>query len=117
MGWPGLPGNEFHDSWDKRLRFALRLFAFMPNDVRFAMMSYAVTYSAEFGPGLLRSFVTPLFGEGPEPYVPAAERAAPSTYVDGDMAAKKEALEMIRNEPSKGTLPSPQVAELDRASS
>ncbi len=113
-GWPGLPGNEFHDSWDKRLRFALSLFWLMPNDVRFAMMSYAVTYSFEYGPGLLRSFATPLFGEGPEPYMPAsAAGKIPNTYVDGDMAAKREALEMIRNQPSKGTLPSPQVAELE----
>ena len=37
-GWPGLPGNEFHDAWNKRLGFALKLFAFMPNPVRAAMM-------------------------------------------------------------------------------
>ena len=66
------------------------------------------------GRGLLRSFATPLFGEGPELYMPAsAAGKIPNTYVDGDMAAKREALEMIRNQPSKGTLPSPQVAELE----
>ena len=24
-GWPGLPGNEFHDSWEKRLGFGVNL--------------------------------------------------------------------------------------------
>lgn len=119
-GWPGLPGNEYHDSWDKRLRFALRLFLFMPNDVRFAMVSYAIAYSLEFGPGLLRSFATPIFGEGPDPYhVPRSNGssgvvAGVDTYIDGDVSAKVEALTMIRDEPTKGTLPSPQVAELER---
>ena len=29
-GWPGLPGNEYHDSWNKRLQFGLSLFVKFP---------------------------------------------------------------------------------------
>ena len=36
------------------------------------------------------------------------------TYIDGDVSAKVEALTMIRDEPTKGTFPSPQVAEMER---
>ena len=68
-GWPGLPGNEFHDSWDKRLRFALSLFWLMPNDVRFAMSYCDVLF--EYGPGCCGA-LRRHFGESPEPYMPAS---------------------------------------------
>mmetsp|Transcript_26078 Transcript_26078/g.61136 ORF Transcript_26078/g.61136 Transcript_26078/m.61136 type:complete len:295 (+) Transcript_26078:1016-1900(+) len=110
-GWPGLPGNEYHDEWNKRLSFALKLFAYMPNEVRLAMMTYAVSYSAEMGPGLLRSFVTPLFGTGPAPYVPTAGSGMARVYTTGDMEAKLEAAKMLAAAPTPGSLPSPQVQE------
>lgn len=37
-GWPGLPNNEYHDRWDRRLRFALELFVKMPAVVAFTMV-------------------------------------------------------------------------------
>ena len=39
-GWPGLPGNEYHETWSARLGFALSLFTKMPNDVRLAMVNH-----------------------------------------------------------------------------
>jgi hypothetical protein len=124
------------------------------------MVAFAVTYSAQNGPTLLRSFLTPLFGSGPAPHFPArriksaaaapaaatapaamaasaaataASAAAPSparsparlaagspalpsreaVYVLGDLEAKREALRFIREAPSKGTLPSPQIADVE----
>ena len=106
-----MPGNEYHDEWNKRLSFALKLFAYMPNEVRLAMMTYAVSYSAEMGPGLLRSFVTPLFGTGPAPYVPTAGSGMARVYTTGDMEAKLEAAKMLTAAPTPGSLPSPQVQE------
>ncbi len=41
-GWPGLPGNERHESWHGRLRFGLSLFLKLPPRVQLAMMGYAV---------------------------------------------------------------------------
>ena len=32
-GWPGLPGNIHHESWNRRLVFALSLFLKMNNKV------------------------------------------------------------------------------------
>ena len=44
-GWPGLPGNEYHDAWHKRLGFGLSLFVRFPPAVALAMMVYAVRFS------------------------------------------------------------------------
>ena len=95
--------------WRKRLSFGLNLFTRFPPQVALAMVFYAVRFSLDFGPSLLRSFASPLFG-GSYPAPPdRRERTArlTSTYVTGDMAAKKEALQML----AKGFgEPSPQVA-------
>lgn len=107
-GWPGLPGNEYHETWDRRLSFALNLFTKMPNDVRLAMVVYAVRFSLAYGPCLLRSLATPLF----QPLDDGATPPSSPTYTTGDTAAKEEALAILRDSPTKGTLPSPQVAEL-----
>jgi len=96
-GWPGLPGNEFHDVWHKRLAFGLNLFVRFPPVVAFSMMVYAVTFTIEYGPTLLRSFATPLFGSDyPAPLDRRSRQdRLTSTYVTGDVAAKREALGML----------------------
>lgn len=112
-GWPGLPGNEYHDAWNKRLAFGVSLFVKFPPTVALTMMVYAVTYSLEYGPALLRSFLTPLFGaDGGMTALerPAINERLTATYVTGDTAAKREALEMLR---VGNGAPSPQVAELE----
>lgn len=109
-GWPGLPGNEYHDAWNKRLAFGLSLFVRFPPEVALSMMVYAVTFSLEYGGSILRSFATPLFGDGVAEFDrPRSRERLAGTYVDGDLAAKREALAMLRE--SRGE-PSPQVAEL-----
>jgi len=92
-GWPGLPGNIHHETWDRRLLFALNLFTKMSNEVRLAMMTYAVKHTATFGPNLLLRSLTPpfLFGSGPLDY----EWVPPSTTT-GDEEAKAEARRMIQ---------------------
>ena len=87
----------------------------MPNQVRLAMVSYAVTFSAEQGPNLLRSFASPIFGWGPEPHVPLRDRhRTHAPYTSGDLDAKAEAAKMLSAQPTAGSLPSPQVAETIR---
>jgi len=114
-GWPGLPGNEYHDSWEKRLQFGISLFVRFPPVVALSMMLYAVTFTLEYGPNVLRSFATPLFGEGGgvEPYDQRVVSARlTGTYIEGDMAAKREALAMLAAGNGEA---SPQVAELAEA--
>lgn len=94
-GWPGLPNNQFHDRWDKRLQFGLNIFVRMPFDVASALVVYAIAYTLKFGPNtLLRSVLPPiLFGEGPAPLdYPAIYEAT----VVGDVDAKQEARTMIQ---------------------
>ena len=100
--------------WSKRLQFGLLLFVRFPPSVALAMMVYAVKFSLEYGPTLLRSFATPLFGaDHPAPLDRAARRARlTDTYVTGDVAAKRGALAMLAEGNGE---PSPQVAELDEA--
>jgi lycopene beta-cyclase len=62
-GWPGLPHNELHATWDARLRFAMAMFAQMPNDVRMALVRHAVQYTWQYGPNtLLRSLAPSVAG-------------------------------------------------------
>ena len=58
----------------------------------------AVTFSLEYGPALLRSFLSPLFGPygGPPPYEYRMEAGRlKDVYVVGDEPAKREALQMM----------------------
>mmetsp|Transcript_93243 Transcript_93243/g.179158 ORF Transcript_93243/g.179158 Transcript_93243/m.179158 type:complete len:668 (-) Transcript_93243:9-2012(-) len=113
-GWPGLPGNEYHDQWNKRLKFGLELFFNFPPPVALALMTYAVTFSLQYGGNLLRSFLTPLFGAngGITPLErEKLDEQVFSTYMAGDVAAKREALSMLQAPGGNGE-PSPQVAEL-----
>lgn len=91
-GWPGLPGNVHHETWDRRLKFALNMFVKMKPAVRLAMVLYAIKYTFYFGPGTLLRSLTPdfLFGSGPEEYV---WKKMPDLL--GDDAAKVEAKTMM----------------------
>ncbi|KAJ1438571.1 lycopene cyclase protein-domain-containing protein [Ochromonadaceae sp. CCMP2298] len=95
-GWPGLPNNQYHESWNARLQFALSMFLKMPNDTRLAMMLYAVQYTVQFGPNtLLRSLLPPiLLGAGPPE--PTWRAPTPAGEV-GDPGAKEEARRMMRS--------------------
>ena len=97
--------------WHKRLAFGLALFVRLPPVVALSMMLYAVSFSLEYGPTLLRSFATPLFGaDYPHPFDRRETDARlAETYVRGDVAAKREALEMLASGDGE---PSPQVEEL-----
>ena len=52
-GWPGLPGNYHHETWDRRFVFAVSMFLKMPNNVRISMVLYAITHTFEYGPNSL----------------------------------------------------------------
>jgi lycopene beta-cyclase len=87
-GWPGLPNNNKHETWDTRILFGLTFVSKLPLPVAVDMFLSIVTYSISNGIPLPQS-VTPLFGE-PESY----------EYVErqknqGDVAAKNEARKMI----------------------
>lgn len=95
-GWPGLPNNDCHDRWNKRLSFAFNLFFEMPTSVRIAMILFAISHTFTYGPNtLLRSLAPPfIFGEGPKP--PSwTDYKVPANQVIGDEDAKKEARRMI----------------------
>lgn len=87
-GWPGLPNNSNHESWNARLLFGLTFVSKLPPSVAIDMLLSIVTYSISQGLPLPQS-VTPFLGE-PEGY----------EYVErpknqGDVAAKNEARKMI----------------------
>ena len=93
-GWPGLPNNDLHESWDRRLLFALQMFVRMRPPVQLAMMLFAVWHTALYGPNTLLRSVLPgeLFaGDGDD----ASDRWAPPPAVLGDEPAKVEARAMI----------------------
>lgn len=75
---------------------------------------YAVLFSFEYGPILLNSIFTPVFDFRREPELLPSERRLRSAavYVQGDLEAKREALEMLRTTTAKESAPSPQVALL-----
>jgi hypothetical protein len=80
-----------------------------------SLIFYAVLFSAEYGPALLRSIFTPVFDFRREPELLPAQRRvrAAAVYVQGDVEAKREALEMLRATTAKESAPSPQVALLE----
>ena len=123
-GWPGLPGNEHHATWSARLRFGVEIFVKFPPKVLAAFVGYLASFTATYGPLVLRSIFTPVFelgGGAPADEADAPLRArrqrARDVYVTGDAAAKREAVEMLRAGrvgpgEARGE-PSPQVALLE----
>ena len=91
-GWPGLPGNVHHETWNNRLKFALSMFFKMQNPVRAAMVLYAISYTFKYGPGTLLRSLTPdfLFGSGP-----TENKWSEMPEQLGDDAAKTEAKIMM----------------------
>lgn len=88
-GWPGLPNNEKHETWNARILYGLNFISKIPLPVAADMIFSIVTYCISNGLALPQS-VTPIFGE-PEGYK-YVERPANQ----GDIAAKNEARKMIQ---------------------
>eukprot|EP00629_Pelagomonadales_sp_RCC1024_P000533 CAMPEP_0119285580 /NCGR_PEP_ID=MMETSP1329-20130426/32458_1 /TAXON_ID=114041 /ORGANISM="Genus nov. species nov., Strain RCC1024" /LENGTH=521 /DNA_ID=CAMNT_0007286291 /DNA_START=151 /DNA_END=1713 /DNA_ORIENTATION=+ len=82
-GWPGLPGNENHETRLARLWFGVSLLPKLPPPIAFKLAAFILTYSLEHGTGLLRS-VVPFFGDG-EYFTAAGSADAPPV---GDAAVK-----------------------------
>jgi lycopene beta-cyclase len=98
-GWPGLAYNENHESWDKRIWYGLSFLVKIPPTVALDMFTSIVTYSL-FGEGwpLIQS-VTPLLGD------PPSYEYKPNTDRIGDVAAKQEAVKMIRESTALAEMP------------
>lgn len=92
-GYPGLPNNEQHESWPKRLAFALSLFLQMPWKVRIAMVLFAISHTFQFGPNtLLRSlFPEAIFAKDGDD-----DDVSVSILPVGEEPAKEEAREMMK---------------------
>ena len=88
-GWPGLVYNENHESWLKRIAFGLNFVTKLPPSVGLAMFLNIVSYSISENLSLVQS-VTPFLGEPP-----SYEYKRNSDCI-GDIAAKEEAVRMIR---------------------
>lgn len=98
-GWPGLAYNENHESWDKRILYGLNFLVKIPPSVALDMFLSIVSYSLfNEGWSLIQS-VTPLLGS------PPSYEYKVNTDRTGDVAAKKEAVEMIRNSKSFAEMP------------
>lgn len=98
-GWPGLPYNENHESWDKRILYGISFIVKIPPSVALNMALSIVSYSIfNEGWSLVQS-VTPLFGSPPSyEYMVNTDRT-------GDVAAKQEAVRMIRESNSIAEMP------------
>ena len=99
-GWPGLPNNDKHETWYKRLWFGLNLVARTPPQVTIAMAAAIAAFIVEEGPPLVQS-VTPFLGDPPsfeyEDYLAANV---------GDVAVKAEARRIIQASKVTEDLPS-----------
>lgn len=96
-GWEGLPGNDRHESWDRRLLFGLGIFTKFPPQVSLTFLAYLARYTLEYGPVMLRSIGAPAFDllQPPPASVGDAREQERSLYVQGDEPAKREALSMM----------------------
>jgi hypothetical protein len=97
-GWPGLPHNELHATWDARLQFAMAMFLQMPNDVRLAVMRHSVQYTLKYGPNTLARSLLP--GAAGTAVVPTGSIDAPRREISaGELGVpdvKEEARRMMR---------------------
>jgi len=67
-GWPGLPGNDAHDSWEKRLVFGINLWIRVPFAVKLSLAVSAMQFG---GIGFFRS-VLPILHESAFQELPMA---------------------------------------------
>ena len=88
-GWPGLAYNENHESWEKRIWFGLNFIVKLPLPVAADMFLSIVSYSLTENFSLIQS-VTPLLGD------PPSYKYKRNMDSIGDVAAKEEAVGMIR---------------------
>lgn len=88
-GWPGLPHNECHETWNARLWFGLNFLVRLPSSVALDMTASIVTYIVTTNLSLAQS-VTPFLGS------PSSYEYQPNKDVVGDVAAKMEARRMIQ---------------------
>jgi lycopene beta-cyclase len=103
-GWPGLIYNENHETWYRRILFGVNFLVKLPPAVAWDMFSSIVGYSVFENLSLIQS-VTPLLG-GPESY-----EYMRNTDRIGDVAAKQEAVKMIRESLAFAEMPT-EVAEI-----
>ena len=98
-GWPGLAYNENHESWDRRIIYGLTFITKLPLPVAFDMLTSIISYSIfNEGWSLIQS-VTPFLDDPPSyEYKPNNDRI-------GDVAAKKEAVAMIRQSKAFAEMP------------
>lgn len=98
-GWPGLAYNENHESWQKRIFYGLSFIVKIPPPVALDMITSIITYTLfNKGWSLIQS-VTPLLDDPPSyEYKPNTDRV-------GDVAAKQEAVEMIRQSKAFAEMP------------
>ncbi len=98
-GWPGLAYNENHETWYKRMLFGLSFVLKLPPPVALDMVGSIVSYSIfNEGWSLIQS-VTPFLDPPPSyAYKPNNDRI-------GDVAAKQEAMEMIRQSKAFAEMP------------
>ena len=106
-GWPGLIYNENHETWYARILYGINFIVKLPPSVAWDMFTSIVGYSVFENLALIQS-VTPLLGE-PESY----EYKRNMDRI-GDVAAKQEALRMIRESLAFAEMPT-EVAELQTA--
>lgn len=91
-GWPGLPGNEHHESRAARLAFGVSLLPKLPPAIALKLAAFIATYSLNHGPALLRS-VVPFFGDGDY----FGEATEPDRPPPGDAAVKAEIRAKLQN--------------------
>jgi lycopene beta-cyclase len=88
-GWPGLPNNEYHESWYARMWYGLNFIVRIPPPVALDMVGSIVSYIVDDGLPLAQS-VTPFLLE------PSSYETKPNTDGVGDVAAKMEARGMLQ---------------------
>ena len=87
-GWPGLPGNDYHDNWASRMWYGVLFLSKLPLQVSLDMVSSIAGYTVFENLSLMQS-VTPFLG------VPDSYEYQMNTDVVGDVAAKSEARKML----------------------
>jgi len=92
-GWPGLVYNENHETWYNRLWYGLNFVVKLPPSIALDMAINIVQYSLSEGISLPQA-VTPLFGE------PKSFEYKRNNDRIGDIAAKEEAMAMIKESAS-----------------
>jgi hypothetical protein len=88
-GWPGLPNNNRHESWQARIWFGINFLTRLPAQVALEMIAAIVGYSLSEGAPLPQS-VTPFLGAPP-----SYEYQDFAMETVGDPKAKAEAKRLI----------------------